>query len=98
MDFSIVITVVDGKVVFQVNPIGVPQNSLISWNNTTSQTHQIEIPSDNFITERILAGMSSRPDYAVAAADGTTIAYRCTLHDGESGTIEVVAPQDLPPC
>ncbi|MBW8875088.1 MAG: hypothetical protein JF614_09000 [Acidobacteria bacterium] len=75
----------------------VPQYSLITWNNTTDETHQPELTDKSFATDPILPGQSSRPDYYVTAAAPATISYGCKLHPEEYGTIVVFAVQNLPP-
>jgi plastocyanin len=92
-DFSIRISSTDTGVKF--DPLSAPPSSCISWNNTTSETHQITY--ETFSTEPILAGMSSRPDYVIDANASGTITYFCTLHEGESGTIDVEQAVPMPP-
>jgi plastocyanin len=64
---------------------------LISWNNQTSQAHQIctgEGADKTELTGRI-AAFGSSDGYSPQATG--TIDYYCSLHKGETGTIEVVA-------
>ncbi|MEA2602210.1 MAG: hypothetical protein QOF89_3202 [Acidobacteriota bacterium] len=74
-----------------------PQYSLITWNNTTNETHQPELYDGSFATDPILPGQSSRPDYYITAASPATIPYRCKLHSGENGAISVIDVVNLPP-
>jgi plastocyanin len=87
-DFSIRIFDTGEGVKF--DPLSAPPASCITWNNTTNDTHQVTYQT--FSTDPILAGMSSRPDYVIDATATGTITYFCTLHEGESGTIDVVGP------
>ena len=66
-------------------------NDLISWDNQTSQAHQIcsgEGSAQTQLTNRIEAHGSS--DGYSPQATGT-VDYYCCLHKGETGTIEVVS-------
>jgi len=74
-----------------------PQYSLITWNNTTSETHQPELSDKSFATDPILPGQSSRPDYYITAEAPAKISYCCKLHPTECGTIAVVGVVNLPP-
>jgi plastocyanin len=66
-------------------------NDSISWNNLTSKAHQIctgQGDAQTQLTNRIPKHKSS--DAYSPQATGT-IDYYCCLHDGETGTIEVVS-------
>lgn len=66
-------------------------NDSISWNNQTSQAHQIctgQGAAKTELTKRIPKKGSS--DAYSPQATGT-INYYCCLHTGETGTIEVVS-------
>lgn len=83
----------------QGDPLLAQQFDLVSWNNTTNDTHQIGLPNDPlsglavFETEPIPAGRSSSPLYNVAQPNVSpsppawTITYYCLLHPSEKGTI-----------
>jgi hypothetical protein len=89
-DFSIRIE--GNPVTFSPNPQSLPANSIVSWNNTTENDHRLEL-SDGRITDVIIAEQSS-DEYVIAAS----ITYRCKDEEGETGSIEVVAVEDIPPC
>ncbi len=95
-DFSV--RIVDTSQGVKFDSLSAPPSSCISWNNTTGKTHQIT--EGTFSTDPILAGQSSRPDYVIAGAATGSITYYCTLHENESGTIEVVQAVPMPtePC
>jgi plastocyanin len=95
-DFSIRILKTDEGVKF--DPLSAPPTACITWNNTTPDTHQITY--ETFSSDPILAGMSSRPGYVIDAAATGTLTYYCTLHDDESGTIDVeqAVPMPTEPC
>jgi plastocyanin len=64
---------------------------LISWNNQTTQPHQIctgKGSDKTELTDRIAAHGSSG---GYSPQSTGTINYYCCLHDGETGTIEVVS-------
>jgi plastocyanin len=77
------------------------QDDLVSWNNTTNDTHQIGLPNDpltglaeDFVSEPIPADESSRPGYDTATnatSFPVTITYYCLIHPSERGTIIVSA-------
>jgi hypothetical protein len=98
-NFSIsIISGSGGPATFSPDPLSVPPttdaNAAVTWNNTTAQDHQIKL-SDGRVTPLIIAEDSS-PEYAIA----NSITYQCTVtgHEGEIGSINVVAIQDIPPC
>jgi len=95
-DFSIRILPSNGGAVF--DPMSVPPGSGVTWNNLTGQTHQIT--SGTFSTELIgpkgTPTSSSRPDFEIGPSATGPIPYACTLHENESGTIEIEAVQNLP--
>ncbi len=86
------------------DPLKAWQDDLVTWNNTTKKTHQIEVTKvepagtgslpGNFISDPIPAAGSSRPSYDVAQPTGNPaptnwiVYYRCKLHPQEQGTIE----------
>jgi hypothetical protein len=76
------------------------QDDLVSWNNTTGETHQVELveivwaagtSTPSFETEPIPKQGSSRPSYDVAqpspSASTWVVHYRCKLHPQEQATI-----------
>jgi plastocyanin len=83
----------------QGDPLQAQQDDLVSWNNTTKDSHQIGLPNDpltglaeDFVTDPIPAGGSSRPSYDTAVLG--TINYYCLTHPTEPterGTIVVSA-------
>jgi plastocyanin len=88
-------------------PLGAPQFAMVTWDNETGDSHQIAITEetsidgtrvtvDGYDSGVILAGMSSRQNYSVAAPEGTSIPYFCTMHSGESGTIFVTGVANMP--
>lgn len=86
-----------GKGVQFVPPVlNAQQDDLVSWNNTTNDTHQIGLPNDpvtglveDFVTKPIPPNESSRPGYDTAKLG--TINYYCLIHPTERGTIVVTA-------
>jgi plastocyanin len=95
-DFSV--RIIDTSQGVKFDPISAPTSSCISWNNCTSEPHQVT--EGTFSTDPILAGDSSRPDYVIDPTATGTITYYCTMHEGESGTITVEVPAPMPtePC
>jgi plastocyanin len=91
-DFSVRILATSEGVKF--DPLTAPPSSCITWNNTTDETHQITYQT--FSTDPILAGMSSRPGYVIDAGASGALTYYCTLHENESGTIDVEGPVPMP--
>lgn len=81
------------------DPLQAQQDDLVSWNNTTKQSHQIGLPNDpltglaqTFVSDPIPAGESSRPSYDTGQIG--TINYYCMTHPTEAterGTIIVTA-------
>ena len=97
-DFSIkIVSAAGGVATFEPASQAAPLNSLITWNNTTEKTHQVELTDGSFATDPILPGRSSRPDYFIPSTAPSTINYRCKLHTTETGTIAIVAVVNLPP-
>jgi plastocyanin len=71
-------------------------NDMVSWNNQTEQEHEIWQTSGGQVTQltqQIDPGMSSTPGYIVTGTAGTagTIEYYCSIHDGETGSIDVIS-------
>jgi plastocyanin len=74
-------------------PLKVVQGDLVSWNNQSDEPH-FPVPDDTgsfgvFMTTAITPDNSSGA-YNVNAPSGTTISYKCSLHDNEHGQIVVV--------
>jgi plastocyanin len=67
------------------------QFDIVTWGNTTSDTHQ-PIRTDNGqpLCDPIAGGASSRPQFVVQGEIGHTITYTCALHQGEEGSIRIV--------
>ncbi len=92
-DFSVRILSTPQGVKF--DDLSAPPGSIVNWNNTTKDPHQITYQT--FSTDPIPAGKSSRPDFVIDTSASGTLTYYCTMHEGESGTIQVQAPQPMPP-
>jgi hypothetical protein len=88
------ISIVSGNpVTFSPDPQNVPASAVVTWNNTTEDDHQLTL-SDGRVTPIIYAEQSS-PEYVIV----TSITYQCTPPEqSETGSINVVAVQDIPPC
>ena len=89
------ISIVSGNpATFSPDPQNLPANSIVSWNNTTEEDHQLTL-SDGRVTNVIYAEQSS-DEYVIASS----ITYECTApdHEGETGSINVVDVLDIPPC
>lgn len=71
----------------------VVQGDIVSWNNTTDQAHW-PAPEDLDAHGSFMAApvqpYSASTAYNVITKAGTTISYRCLLHQGEHGEIKVV--------
>ena len=92
-EFSI--TIVSGvPATFSPNPQNVPANSVVTWNNTTEDEHQLAL-SDGRVTDVIYPEQSS-DEYVIVSA----VTYECIApdHTGETGSIGVVDVLDIPPC
>lgn len=72
----------------------------VSWNDQTGDFHQICLKDTTTtpatitdITDEIPKYGSSTPAFVIAAPSAipATVTYYCARHDGEEGTIEVVA-------
>jgi plastocyanin len=95
-DFSItIVSLADGG--FSPKSQPVPQFSLVTWNNTTDQTHQVVLDDGSFTTDPILAEDSSKPDFYVNQVAPTSIPYHCAIHTAETGEIVVTAVVNLNP-
>ncbi|HXH38335.1 MAG TPA: hypothetical protein VNN08_06885 [Thermoanaerobaculia bacterium] len=92
-DFSITIT--GGGFSPQSQPV--PQFSLVTWNNTTNQPHQVVLDDGSFTTNPILPEDSSKPDFYVNQAAPTSLPYHCVNHPTETGEIVVTAVVNLNP-
>jgi FtsP/CotA-like multicopper oxidase with cupredoxin domain/plastocyanin len=76
------------------DPLSVAPNSIISWDNQTSDTHQVAT-SDGYTSNEILPQYTSQTDYITPATG--SISYQCTKHKGETGSIVVQAVVPMPP-
>jgi hypothetical protein len=102
-DFSIKIVPGEEGAQFQVDIDGfapgvaleAPANSCITWNNTTDQPHQLT-DGGTYQSGEIDPGSSNKNELVLLA----DVTYHCTLHDGETGQINVVEAIDMnpPPC
>ena len=87
-------------------PLTAQVDDIVTWNNTTNEDHwpwpvdyngnplpdaQVSTQFGNFFSEKVAAGMSSRPSYNVPSVpfSGTTINYCCKLHPKMLGQIRV---------
>jgi plastocyanin len=87
------ISIVSEDPAFSPETQNVPANSVVTWNNTTEEDHKLAL-SDGRVTDLIYAEQSS-DEYVIAAS----ITYTCTEHEDEgTGSINVVAVEDIPPC
>ena len=92
-----------GGAAFVPDQLDAWQDDLVSWNNTTEATHQIEVveiawaagtSTPSFVTQPIPKHGSSRPSYDVAqpsakpSPSAWIVRYRCKLHPQEQGTIK----------
>lgn len=64
---------------------------VVSWNNQTTEEHEIWQTGGSQLTNRIPAGQSSSPACPVTGTAPTTMEYYCKLHEGETGTIDVIS-------
>lgn len=81
----------------EFDPCSAPPGALITWDNETNQSHQIAVGS-GFRTDKILAGLSSRPGYIIDIDASGTINYNCTEENhNETGTIVVTEVKPMPP-
>jgi plastocyanin len=63
---------------------------IVTWGNTTNDTHQPIRDNGQALCEPIAGGASSKPQFVVLDDPGTTIAYTCRYHKDEKGYIKVV--------
>jgi FtsP/CotA-like multicopper oxidase with cupredoxin domain len=77
------------------DPLSVPPNSIVSWNNQTDDTHQVEMIDGSYTSNEILPKYTSRTDYITPASG--SISYQCTKHEGETGSIIVQPVVPMPP-
>jgi hypothetical protein len=86
------------------DPLQAQESDLVTWNNTTHDSHQLWQTDVNFtpfadgaLCDEILPNRSSRPSYNLTVPKGTktgstvTIYYCCKLHPQERGSIQVTA-------
>jgi FtsP/CotA-like multicopper oxidase with cupredoxin domain len=103
-DFSIKIVPADGGLAgFQPDlpdskvgdPLSVPPNSRVSWDNQTNVTHRLAMADCSYISSDILPQGTSKTDYITP--DSGSISYRCIDHEGETGSIVVQPVVPMPP-
>jgi hypothetical protein len=87
-------------------PLEAQVDDIVTWNNTTMQDHwpwpvdyygnplpddKVSTQFGNYLSDKIPAGMSSRPSYNVPIVpfSGTTINYCCKLQPKMLGQIKV---------
>jgi FtsP/CotA-like multicopper oxidase with cupredoxin domain/plastocyanin len=78
------------------DPLSVPPNSIVSWDNQTDDTHQVEMTDGSYSSNEILPQYTSKTDYVTPAQSGS-ISYQCTKHKGEAGSIVVQPVIPMPP-
>jgi plastocyanin len=96
---GITIKKIDGKTVFQPDrpganpgdPLEVVLGDLVTWNNETDDPHHpvATDPAGPFLTNEIPPGGVSSPIFNVTQTPPKTIAYTCSLHADEKGSIKV---------
>lgn len=103
-DFSVkIVPVSNGHAAFQPDlpgsqpgdPLSLPPGSLVSWDNQTAQTHQVEFDDGSYTSNEILSKFTSEVDYVAPATGSFT--YHCTKHQGETGEIVVQEPVPMKP-
>jgi plastocyanin len=78
------------------DPLVVKVGDTVSWGNDTKNPHQpVPVDADGnpqapHLSDQIEPMQSSSPAWVVAGIAGTTIHYRCKLHDGETGMITII--------
>jgi FtsP/CotA-like multicopper oxidase with cupredoxin domain len=77
------------------DPLSVPPNSLVSWDNQTNVTHRLAMADCSYISSDILPQGTSKTDYITPGSG--SISYRCIDHEGETGTIVVQQVVPMPP-
>jgi FtsP/CotA-like multicopper oxidase with cupredoxin domain/plastocyanin len=78
------------------DPLSVPPNSIVSWNNQTNDTHQVEVTAGpSYTSNEILPRYTSKTDYVTPGSG--TVSYRCKIHNEETGSIVVQPVVPMPP-
>lgn len=77
------------------DPLSVPPNSIVSWDNQTDDTHQVEMTDKSYTSNEILPHYTSQTDYVTPASG--SVSYRCNKHKGETGSIVVQPVVPMPP-
>ena len=104
-DFSIkIVPVGPGVAAFQPDlpnakpgdPLMVPPESRISWDNQTDIPHQVVLDDGSYTSNEIASQLSSQTDY-VLPASAQTVTYHCAQHPHEKGSIVVVPVVNIPP-
>jgi plastocyanin len=70
---------------FSPNPVNVAVGTTVTWTNNDSTTHDATANNGSFATGLIAPGRSASVTFQTAG----TVAYRCTIHPGMVGTINV---------
>ena len=65
-------------------------NDIVTWGNTTADTHQPVRDNGLPLCDPIPGGGSSTPQFVVQGCVGDTITYTCAFHKGETGSITIV--------
>jgi hypothetical protein len=66
-------------------------SDIVSWGNTTADTHQpVRVDTGEGLCDPIAGGASSTPQFVVEGAVGDVISYKCAFHPQETGSITIV--------
>lgn len=104
-DFSIkIVPAQEGLAAFQPDlpgskpgaPLNAPPSALISWNNHTTDPHQVVMDDGSYTSNVILPNFSSQTDYIAPATTGA-VNYHCAKHPGEKGQIVIQQVVPMPP-
>jgi len=78
------------KAKFDPPDLLVQQGDVVSWNNKTGRTHELELVNPDGTTAPLpIGGPIARHDQSDALTITQSIQYRCTRHAGETGSITV---------
>jgi plastocyanin len=67
-------------------------SDIVTWGNTTADTHQpVRVDNGQSLCDPIAGGGSSTPQFVVEGAVGDVISYKCSFHPQEAGSITIVA-------
>jgi plastocyanin len=97
---------------FSPSALQAQQDDLVCWNNTTNETHQpwptddeynpldVSRTSDQYLSDEIPAGRSSRPSYNLGQPSGSpanwTVYYYCATHPERTNERGVILAQETP--